>query len=239
LQEDGTLRGYNTVLTLAQTNSIMRIVSTSYNDWFYPKAITLKSDGSLNWVDFCPYFYVVVEPVSAFDLSIQGSHLVFLLGDGSPRIVPGRRNRTAQSGQTITLSSRIVGASPMTYQWSRNGTAIANATNCFLPLPEVTLADAGVYTCVGSNVLGSVTNQVVTVSIGRSAPVLDITPNRANGSIEMRIRRLAGHGDVVVFTSTDLVNWTPVWTNAPTVGDVHFTDIAPESHTRFYRAVER
>lgn len=240
LQDDGTLQSWNTTRSASDTNSILKAVTPGDISSIYRNVIAMKSDGSLNWVDFWHYYRLPVEPSGAFDCSAASEHLVLLLGDGSPRIVPGRRHRTAQSGQTITLSSRIVGASPMSYQWSRNGAAIANATNCFLPLPEVTPVDAGVYTCVGSNDRGSVTNHALTVSIERTAPVLDVTPNRADGTINMRIRRLAGHGDVVVLTSTDLVNWTPVCTNAPTTGDVLFTDSAPLEHqARFYKAMER
>jgi hypothetical protein len=78
------------------------------------------------------------------------------------------------------------------------------------------------------------------VTIRRSSPVLDIMPNPADGSLDMRVHRLAGHGNVVIYTSTNLVHWTPVWTNAPGRSEMRFNESAHrDQSTRFYRVEER
>ena len=82
-------------------------------------------------------------------------------------------------GQTNTLSVGAWGSGSLAYQWYFNGTAIAGATNTTLPLGGIQFTNAGQYSVVVSNSLGSVTNtpyQVVVnpanISLGLFAGVI-------------------------------------------------------------------
>jgi len=63
-----------------------------------------------------------------------------------------------------------------TYQWQRNGTAIAGATTSTLSLASATTADAGDYTVVLTNDLGTGTSDKATLTV-TSAP----TPPASGG----------------------------------------------------------
>lgn len=65
---------------------------------------------------------------------------------------------TIAEGQSASLSVSVSGSFPVTYQWSKNGTIIANATSSGYSISQVKMADAGNYSVTVSNVLGSVTS---------------------------------------------------------------------------------
>jgi pectin methylesterase-like acyl-CoA thioesterase len=80
---------------------------------------------------------------------------------------PQPTNLTVQVGSNVTMSVAASGNS-LSYQWQRNGTAIAgnaSATTPTLNLTNVQLSDAGSYTAVVSNASGGVTSQPVTLNV--------------------------------------------------------------------------
>ena len=83
-----------------------------------------------------------------------------------------------------------------------------------------------------------VTNQSCTLKVISSSPVLSLKANRVDGTINVGIHLVDGIKEVVVFTSTDLVNWTPVWTNIPDTTETHFVETLDQG-TRFYRVEAR
>jgi len=66
--------------------------------------------------------------------------------------------RTVASGQTAYLRHRAVGALPLTYQWSFQGTNLPGATNSTLAITNASLSYTGTYSLVASNSLGVVTS---------------------------------------------------------------------------------
>jgi hypothetical protein len=83
----------------------------------------------------------------------------------APLIVSQPQSQTVAVGDTVTFSVTADGAQPFTYQWSKNGAAIAGATGPTLTLNNVTLGDAGSYAVRVSNFAGAATsaNAVLTV----------------------------------------------------------------------------
>jgi hypothetical protein len=97
-----------------------------------------------------------------------------------PFLVTPFGGSVAYWGQNATLSVAGWGTGPLSYQWFDDGVAILNATNQTLTFSSVQFTNAGLYSVVVSNPLGSVTNipeQVVVnvagVSLGFS-PTLTI-----------------------------------------------------------------
>lgn len=77
-------------------------------------------------------------------------------------------NRTLEVGDTLTLTvaATTTGASPLTYQWQKNGVDIGGATSTTYTKANVAEADAGAYTCVVSSVTAaSVTSGTATVVV--------------------------------------------------------------------------
>ena len=66
--------------------------------------------------------------------------------------------------QTVTAT----GTQPFTYQWRKDGTAIAGATNRTLTLANVTSSAAGAYTVVVTNAQGTATSSSAPDSTERS-----------------------------------------------------------------------
>jgi hypothetical protein len=58
-------------------------------------------------------------------------------------------------------------------------------------------------------------------------------------SFHLRLHGLTGQGVVVIYASSDLVNWVPIFTNPPTLGPVDYSEVKPSnSQQQFYRASE-
>jgi hypothetical protein len=65
----------------------------------------------------------------------------------------------------LTLISAVAGSPPISLQWQLNGTNIAGATNATLTLPALQASQAGVYTLVASNTIGSLANNPVNLTV--------------------------------------------------------------------------
>ncbi len=84
---------------------------------------------------------------------------------------------TVPEGNTATFSSSATGTPAPSYQWQRNGVDLPGATGSSLSLNQVRLSDAGDYTVVVTNDLGSITSAKATLTV-TTAPV---TPPPSSG----------------------------------------------------------
>ncbi|MGA2865568.1 MAG: LamG-like jellyroll fold domain-containing protein [Verrucomicrobiota bacterium] len=85
-----------------------------------------------------------------------------------PSISQGPQGRTLYAGGTLNLSVVAAGGG-LKYQWSKDNTPIANATNSTYVVASVTTGDAGVYTVTATNGLGSASAGPATITIPASA----------------------------------------------------------------------
>ncbi len=82
-----------------------------------------------------------------------------------PSITTHPQNASVCEGGTVTLTVVATGSN-LSYQWRRNGTTIAGATQATLTLSGVTTAQAGSYDCVVSGSCGQpITSNAATVTI--------------------------------------------------------------------------
>jgi hypothetical protein len=75
----------------------------------------------------------------------------------APAIARQPQAHTVNAGSTVVFSAEASGAG-LRYEWRKNGNAIANATNASLVVKSSTAADAGAYSVVISNSVGSATS---------------------------------------------------------------------------------
>lgn len=75
--------------------------------------------------------------------------------------------QTASVGGTVTFTAAASGPG-LSYQWSKNGVAIAGATSATFSLPNVQGSDSGSYTVTITNAGGSVTSNAVTLTVPSS-----------------------------------------------------------------------
>lgn len=83
----------------------------------------------------------------------------------SPVITDQPDNVTVAAGQTATFSVSASGATPLTYQWRKNGANISGATGSVYTKSNVQSGDAGNYTVVVSNSVGSATSNIATLAV--------------------------------------------------------------------------
>ena len=73
--------------------------------------------------------------------------------------------QSVNAGATVTLTAAATGTPAPTYQWQKNGAAIAGATSAALTLTNVTAADAGTYVVIATNSAGTASTTAVTVAV--------------------------------------------------------------------------
>lgn len=151
--------------------------------------------------------------------------------------------RTALAGESVVFTAGTFANRLATYQWQWNGINIAGATNSTLTLGNVSWTNSGSYRVVVKNALGSITSPAMTLSVLRSALLFDtshLVYQAANGAVQMRLTGSSGIYPVVIYATTNMVDWMPVFTNSPTTNSIDFMDVPTNfvSH-RFYRAIEQ
>ncbi len=80
-----------------------------------------------------------------------------------PRILLDPADRVLAIGESCALASIAYGSGPLVYQWRRNGTALAGATNAALALLPAGTEVSGAYDLVVSGPAGAVTSAVANV----------------------------------------------------------------------------
>ena len=76
----------------------------------------------------------------------------------APLVLTPPAGVTTAAGQSVTLNVKVAAIPVPTFQWSRNGAAIAGATGATLNLNSVRTSDAGSYTVTATNSSGRVTS---------------------------------------------------------------------------------
>ncbi len=94
----------------------------------------------------------------------------------SPVMVRDLEPVDASAGATVTLGLRLLGAEPMTYRWFRNGLPLTGADTASLVFQSFRQTNAGLFHVEASNRFGSITSQVVTVTMDRPGSGLSLHP---------------------------------------------------------------
>jgi hypothetical protein len=89
----------------------------------------------------------------------------------APQITAQPANTSVTAGATANFTVVATGTAPLSYQWSKSGTAIAGATAASYTTPATAQSDSGAtFTVVVSNTAGSVTSSAATLTVTASAP---------------------------------------------------------------------
>ena len=94
----------------------------------------------------------------------------------APAITAAPGAVTVDDGQLASFSVTAAGTAPLTYQWQKNGTALAGATSATFSLARAAAGDAGIYSVTVTNTLGSIT------SAGAALNVRPPTPSGFSGT---------------------------------------------------------
>lgn len=144
---------------------------------------------------------------------------------------------TVTNGDVAQFSVTATGLPLPTYQWKFNGTNLNGQTLSALVISNAQPANAGTYTVDVINAAGTVTSQPaqLTVNVPVSNPFTLGNLQWTGTSWTFGVSGPA-QTNYVVWTSSDLVNWSPLQTNLSAAGSIQVTDSNPMAATRFYRA---
>jgi Immunoglobulin domain/Immunoglobulin I-set domain len=93
-------------------------------------------------------------------------------------------NQTVTVGQTATFNVAATGTAPLSYQWQRGGTNIANASGTSYTTPATTSADSGSkFDVVITNPAGNVTSATATLTVNSATTAPSITTQPTNQSV--------------------------------------------------------
>ncbi|MEY4005093.1 MAG: hypothetical protein RLZZ221_1189 [Verrucomicrobiota bacterium] len=104
---------------------------------------------------------------------------VVLVSEASPPVITRQPSGTSvAAGQSVALSVEVSGPPIITYQWRRDGVALAGATSATLNLGAVSAGSAGSYDVVVANSAGNVTSRpaIVSVTAAAIAPAITAQP---------------------------------------------------------------
>jgi hypothetical protein len=124
--------------------------------------------------------YGCVVSNSAGSITSSPATLTVTTATVAPSIATQPAGSTVNEGAAANFTVAANGTAPLTFQWQKNGTALAGATSATLVIATVRLADAGNYGCVVSNSAGSVTSDVAVLAVNAApagiAPVITSQP---------------------------------------------------------------
>ncbi|PYU10786.1 MAG: hypothetical protein DMG37_19065, partial [Acidobacteria bacterium] len=139
----------------------------------YTTAATTSSDNGAQ-------FTVVVSNVAGSATS-NAATLTVNAAAVAPSITTQPASQAVTVGQTATFAVVAGGATPLTYQWRKNGTAISGATSSSYTTAATTSSDNGAqFTVVVSNSAGSATSNAATLTVNAAAVAPSITTQPAS-----------------------------------------------------------
>ena len=120
------------------------------------------------------YFVVVTNFVGAVT-----SAAVALTVDSPISIDTQPAGLTVSQGSPATFNVTASGTPPLAYQWLLNGTVLPSATNRVLSIPAAQLSDAGQYSVLVSNIVGSAVSTTARLTVNL-APAISRQPRDAS-----------------------------------------------------------
>jgi len=182
--------------------------------------------------------YYVVVANSTGGTTSQVATLTVLV---PPSISSQPQSVTAFRGQSIGFTVTAEGTAPLSYQWFFKGSAILGATNSGLAIINSDYSNVGSYAVIITNVAGSKTSSIVTLTLTNPVVALAAAGSGVLGRAGFSFQVSAPPGyTYVVQASSDLVSWKPIATNTAVTGSDIFTDTDAVNYpNRFYHVSSR
>jgi 6-phosphogluconolactonase (cycloisomerase 2 family) len=138
--------------------------------------------------------YTVVATNSVSSVSSAAAVLTVNTATGFPSFTTQPAGQTVTAGANITLTAAASGSPSPTYQWRKGGVDIAGAIGTTLAFNSATTYDAGTYTVVATNSVGSATSNAATLTVN----ALD-TSGSYLANLSVRVAMAAGQTLIVGF----------------------------------------
>ncbi len=197
------------------------------------RGLALKSDGTV-----VVWGRVLAEPAvpdglsNVLAIAAGGNHNLALVHAGPPQIVTEPQDQIAAYGASVTFSVSATGNNSLSYQWFRNGQPLSNnarcqgATTAMLTISNLVATDAGNYTVVVGNALGSVLSADATLTTGQAPVITYQTPDQTIGASTFVMLSVTAGG-----TPPLAYQWTFHGTNLPgrTAASLTLANAQPEN----------
>jgi hypothetical protein len=121
-----------------------------------------------------PSTLVLVESLAVFGFLVVMNPEASPAQDTAPIITIQPISKAVSLGATASFSVAVTDTNPITFQWSRNFSALPGATNKVLTITNAQFAQEGNYQALVANALGSVTSLVARLTVGPE--FLKVTP---------------------------------------------------------------
>lgn len=163
--------------------------------------------------------------------------------DGFPTITRAPEDQTVRIGTNMTFTVAATGLHPLSYQWSKDGVRISDATNATLTLAITDCSQAascsGDYSVEVSNASGRTVSPEGRLTIIVPPPSLRSAAVLSDGTFQLTLLGSVGCA-YDIQASSDLINW---WSAGTVLTDQNgmgqYTDSgAIASGQGFYRAVQ-
>lgn len=132
-------------------------------------------DGLLNLMQPQPNLGGVLQIASGGSTAVA---IVDPARDTAPVITTQPASRGTLEGEPVEFFVKLYGTAPFAYQWRKNGTPIAGATNSVLHLAAAAPGDAGNYDVVITNSKGSATSATATLTLVHLPVITSMSPTR-------------------------------------------------------------
>jgi alpha-tubulin suppressor-like RCC1 family protein len=222
-------------------NSVAQTSLSGETDWRQETVYLTAGNKILQWR------YVKNASASAGQDAGWVDQVSYTPGASAPVILSQPSNQSVLAGGNATFSVTAGGTPPLSYQWRKDGTNVAGATNTTLTLTNLHRRDSGLVSVLVTNAQGSApgSNAVLTV---RAPQRLVLLPPAGDGLAALLFGDADGNpllpGDADNFeirASTNLVDWVAL------AGELTLTnglllrrDADSTNHpARFYQVLER
>jgi hypothetical protein len=183
--------------------------------------------------------FVAQNPPNGFGLDD-----ISVVAIAPPAFTSQPTNLTILAGNTATFSATANGTAPLVYAWRKNNNNLANglgisgATSPSLALTGVTTNSAGDYTLVITNVYGSATSSVATLTVVLPPTISGVVAN-PDGTVTLGLAGSPGVSYILEGNTniTSAAGWQPIATNVMDLTGVwSFNDLQATNFPQlFYR----
>lgn len=159
-----------------------------------------------------------------------------------PFVLQSPQSQTVTAGWPTTFSLISSGQPEPTYQWQFKGTNLPGANSNTLAFAAAATNYAGGYRVALSNFEGVATSAVAILTVQLPQVRFETNPAAlyfAPEGMHLKLNGFAPANPVVVFASTNLLSWEPIFTNYPVSPTFELVD--PDANLwpqRFYNAVQ-
>ena len=173
--------------------------------------------------------------------SVVSSNAYFNSGP-PPSITTQPQSQSVAKGQNVSLLVVASSTQPLSYQWYFGSSKLGSgSTGATLALTQVGAKSAGDYSVIVSCSFGSVTSAVASVTVTNPVVTLSAAPTAGMGMTSAGFTfqfSVPMNQTYIVLASSDLLNWTPVYTNVAASAAVAVTDASAAYYTkRYYRVI--